>query len=578
MRSSPYIIFGGLLIAGNLLATDIRPVDWQMDYTSPTIRYSGNRFTNAWTVYTNLPSSTTVAGVNAAIVNCPAGQMVRLSNGTFTVDARLFIGRSNIRITGGGASNTILQVTAAIGNGIIDVGSGDFPLSTVRTWSSGFSKGTSTITLSSATSVSVGKLLVLTETVPGTGLVNGAGDEGDCVDCSGAIQNVFKVFQHHTKVTSVSGTDIGIAIPLQMTNWSSGLTPQCYVETASIVTNVIIEDLQIDNSVSAFGQYGIFYQNTADTLLQRVWIKRAANRHVTSLHATQMEVVDNVFQDSKDRATHSYGFAPDNCTGFWCVNNIFEGVTGAFKPTSASYGVFAYNYVTNVQYTPDANWLQAPIGNHGSHSWGILIEGNIGPSIRMDNVHGSASHNTIFRNRFSGHETNRTDNSIALALQATNRCDVIAGNILGKTNFHTQWRMKYNAAGSSSTKAVEEYGYVDVDYRTTDGDNETFDSAIITHNQVSQTLNGGTNGGVYWASGYDGSLVLEKSYIFGYKPDWWGCTNFPSIGPDVLSMCTNDAIVFNPARWRFENGAWFTPMVDNCSNKQKYRNLNIKAR
>src|SRR6185295_4204027 len=87
------------------LATEIIPSNWKPDWQDPVIRYSGLRDSNSWTVYTNLPSSTTVAGINSAIANCPAGQMIRLSNGTFTVDSQITISRSNIRIQGGGATD-----------------------------------------------------------------------------------------------------------------------------------------------------------------------------------------------------------------------------------------------------------------------------------------------------------------------------------------------------------------------------------------------------------------------------------------------------------------------------------------
>lgn len=555
-------LFAILMLAGSVGATDIRPANWRIDYNGPGIRYSGLRSTNSWTVYTNLPASTTVAGFNAAVVNCPAGQMIRLTNGTFTVDARWLILRDNIRIEGGGPTNTILNVTGASSSGIIEVGGNvSFPPTRVRNWTAGYANGVTTITVASAANIDVGDVLILTQTSPGTRDINGAGDEGDCVDCSGAIQDVAKTQQFHCRVTSISGTDIGIDKPLYMTNWASGFSPQCYNYDDS-TTNVVIANLQIDNSASALGSYGIFFQNFYDVWVDRVWIKRSANRHITTLHGGQIEVTDSYFTDSKDWATHSYGFAPYNCTGFWCVNNIFQGVTGAFKPTSASVGVFAFNYVTNVLYTPDANWNQATIGNHGSHSYGILIEGNIGPGCRMDDVHGSSSHNVIFRNRFIGPESNRTDNAFAVALQATNRYTIIAGNVLGKQGFHTSWRLTYNASGSSSTKAVEEYGYVDVDYRTTDGDNEVFNSLIATHNQLPTDIIT-TNGAVYWGNGYDGTLVLEKSYLYPeIKPSWWGCSNFPGIGPGlVYSYC--------PAKQRYESGDYFTALVDTCSGQGK---------
>lgn len=574
-----------LLSCTCVFGTDIIPTDWRVNWASgPAIRYSGPRNTNDWITHAVLASGSTAAQINSAISTAPTASncIVRLQAGTYTLTARLTIGHSNVRLVGDGPTTTRIIAGSGIASGaIIEVGvGGAFPPTFVRNWTAGYAKDTTGITLASTNNIDVGDMLILTQTGDSSGLVNGAGDEGPCTDCSGAIQNAQKTLQHHARVSGfTNGGIVAITPGLLMTNWGNGTTPQAY-NYSSITTNVVIDDLWIDNSASAIGEFGIRYQNFADGWVNRVFIDRAANRHITTLHCAQIEVTDSMFKDSESWSTHSYGFAPYNCTGFWCVNNIFWGVTGVFKPTSANYGVFAYNYATNILFLDSAPWLQAPVGNHGSHCDHILYEGNILPSIRLDNVHGSGSHNVIFRNRIRGQETNRTDNSMAIALQATNRCMVIAGNVLGLTNFHTQWRLSYPSSGSSSIKAVEEYGYIDVGYDTFDGDTLTFSSAIITHNQVSQTLNGGTNGGVYWATGYGSDLQLESSYIYSSKPDWWGCSNFPSIGPDLLSLCTNDVAVFVPAKVRFNTGNYFTNLVDTCGQYQKklLRSVRLEAR
>lgn len=574
-----------LLLQATCWATDIIPSDWKPDWQDSRIRYSGLRDSNSWTVYTNLPASTTVAGINSAIANCPAGQMVRLSNGVFTIDAQITISRSNIRIQGGGPFNTILNVTASSGR-VISCGAGDLPFTLSTTWDSGYTKGTESITVGSAASMSVGRLITLTQTTEDPGIVSNRGDEGACTDCSGALQDETKVMQHTTIITSIAGTTIGLGLPLGSTNWHSSQSPQVYIQSQTTRTNIILDGFQVTNQVTANDSYNFRFGNAYDILIQNVLSSylgggaaSRGSRHVTTLHVGRLEVIDSVFMGTMAGGVESYGFAPYNCTGYWCVNNIFYDVIGSFKPTCSGYGVFAYNYSTNINYLPSANWLQATIGTHGTHNWGILIEGNIAPSLRMDNIHGSASHNTIFRNRFPGYETTaRTDNAMALAIQASNKCHVVAGNVLGKTNWHTVFRNTFPTAMNSSTKTVEEYGYTNVSYNTVNGDADTFNTAVITHNQVSQTLNGGTNGGVYWASPYDGSLQLERSYIYQTKPSWWGCSNFPSIGPDVLNLCTNDAIVFNPAKVRFLAGAPFTPLIDTCSQKVKLGRLRLKAK
>jgi len=553
-------------------ATDIIPPDWKPDWRDPVIRYSGNRSTNDWPVFTTLTSSATVSDINTAISSCPAGQMVRFAAGSYTLDAQVTGSRSNIRLQGDSPFTTIFTVTASSGR-VFSFGAGDLPFTTSTAWTGGYTKGTASITVASATGMSVGRAITLTQTTVDPGVVSNNGDEGPSTDASGAVQDPTKVMQHTTIITSISGTTIGLGVPLASTNWSSSQSPTCYIQSQATRTNLVFDGFQVMNNVTANDSYNFRFGNAYDILIQNVWSRYAGggsadkgSRHVTTLHAGRLEVIDSAFNGSIAGGVESYGLAPYNCTGFYFVNNIFDGVTGIFKPTCAGYGVFAYNYATNITWNPSSVWLQACIGTHGTHNYGILIEGNIAPSIRLDNIHGSASHITVFRNRFPGYETTaRTDNAMALALQASNKFCVVAGNVLGKTNFHTVFRNVFPTAMNSSTKTVEEYGYTNVSYSTTQGDADTFNTAIVTHNQVSQTLNGGTNGGVYWRNGYDGSLTLENSYIFTAKPSWWGCSNFPPIGPDVLSLCTNDTIVFNPAKKRYELGQYFTPLVDSCN-------------
>lgn len=557
------------------LATDIIPSDWKPDWKDPVIRYSGARSTNDWPVYTNLPSSTTVAGINSALINCPAGQMVRLSNGTFTVDSQITISRSNVRLQG--PTNAILLVTASSGR-VISVGAGDLPFTQSTSWTGGYTKGTTNITVASAAAMSVGRLITLSQQSADPGVVSNNGDEGPCIDCTGAVQNITNAMQHTTIITAINGTTITIGVPLASTNWDAARSPICHIQSQATRTNIVLDGFQIANA-SAVGNFNIRFGNAYDFLIQNIFSTNAGNRHFTTLHCGRFEVINNVFMGTGNGGIESYGPAPYNATGFVIENNILYDVIGSFKPTCCGYGVFAYNYSVNINYLPSANWLQATIGTHGTHNWGLLIEGNIAPSLRLDNIHGSASHIVVFRNRFPGYETDaRTDNAMAVALQASNKFCVVAGNILGKTNWHTVDRNVFPTAMNSSTKVVEEYGYTNVSYSTTQGDADTFNTAIVTHNQISQTLNGGTNGGVYWRNGYDGSLVLEKSYLYDTKPPWWGCSNWPSIGPDVLSLCTNDTIVFNPAKYRWNNGTPFTQLADSCSEKVKLGRLNLKAK
>src|SRR5439155_12253194 len=77
----------------------------------------------------------------------------------------------------------------------------------------------------------------------------------------------------------------------------------------------------------------------------------------------------------------------------------------------------------------------------------ILWEGNDGPGLAADNIHGSSHFITAFRNVWLGWETGKTQETIPIHLEAWNRYYNFIGNVVGKIGYHT----RYEAAASSPT-------------------------------------------------------------------------------------------------------------------------------
>ena len=58
-----------------------------------------------------------------------------------------------------------------------------------------------------------------------------------------------------------------------------------------------------------------------------------------------------------------------------------------------------------------------------------------------DNVHGSGSLNTMFRNRMNGDYPNKTNFRIPLSLQAQQRYNSNFGNVMGTSGYHTRYQI-----------------------------------------------------------------------------------------------------------------------------------------
>src|SRR2546430_9499629 len=96
----------------------------------------------------------TASQINSAIASCGSGNVVKLNPGIYNVSG-IQLTTSNVTLRGAGADQTILK-----GCAILKLGNGD-RISHGATVTSGGAKGTSTITVSSTTNLSIGTMIEL---------------------------------------------------------------------------------------------------------------------------------------------------------------------------------------------------------------------------------------------------------------------------------------------------------------------------------------------------------------------------------------------------------------------------------
>ena len=140
-----------------------------------------------------------------------------------------------------------------------------------------------------------------------------------------------------------------------------------------------------------------------------------------------------------------------------------------------------------------------------------LFEGNwLEGDCKNDNVWGSSSDNTFFRNR-NTLDTSRSSSAWDYSMYADTEYYNIIGNVIGTSGFETEYSV---ATGSGSTAIYA----IDPSVTTT-----------FQHGNWDYVTNG-----VSWNGTND--KTLPASFYLSSKPVWWGGSAWPAIGPDLSPM------------------------------------------
>src|SRR5262245_8039092 len=141
-----------------------RTIDWSRAGVSGDIP-------NRTTICATLAPGATATSINNAIAACRNGVVV-LSEGTYTLSSGItFRNSSNVTLRGAGPDRTIVRFTGADGcgglwadvcvHGPSDVWYGNVPTTNMRSWTGGYAKGTTEITLDSTAGLAVGLMIIL---------------------------------------------------------------------------------------------------------------------------------------------------------------------------------------------------------------------------------------------------------------------------------------------------------------------------------------------------------------------------------------------------------------------------------
>jgi len=527
--------------------------------------------------------------INTAIASCASshplpgvGGYVQLAAGSFYLNNQLTY-NSNVTLRGMGAGQTFIYFSGSAStcpfSGGADMcivapstGLGyDGSTDNIASWTSGYSQGTTSITINSFSKGSgnnwkVGSLIFLDQLdtlnspIPTSGLAvcrNGACGGGNVSGRPGRSLTEPQI------ITSISGSGpwtVGITPGIRMSNWfTSGNTPQVWGNSGVPISKVGVENMSIDisNALSRFSTvlcmdcYNVWIKGVrfSDTFGDT---ETGANGFYQFYPVQSMRVT---MQDS-----YTYGSPPvSNYYVMSCwtsgdelyQNNISQHIAFSFMAEGCIGSVAAYNFAIDDYYTHchgcslDAQWQQASSYRHGGTDALLLFEGNEGIGTIGDLVFGASDLITVFRNAYNGRDPNggssggKTEQTNAVLLYPGNRFWNIIGNVMGTAGYHTTYQCSYPTPTSCNNDLqIYSLGYANGYSAANDpyvagsmmrwGNYDTVSNAVrFVNAEVPIGLLDG------FANVLPSSQNLPASFYLSSKPSWWGVQPWPATGPDV---------------------------------------------
>jgi hypothetical protein len=542
--------------------------DWARDWSLAGIP---GGIPNRTTVCANVTAGASTSTIQTAINNCPAGQVVLFGAGTFNV-AGLYVNKGIVLRGQGPNSTTIVLSTNNIFLGAYGtswLGSAP-PSHTVTSWTGGLTRGSTVLSVGSTTGLSIGQTIILDELNPswvftsGSEGSSGSAGRGDGTGGAGEYYWFFgsmtRAASQMTKIVSVdSGTQITIRDPVAYTH-TSGLTPQVFAWQPNLQL-AGVEDLRV-NANQVEHAIALIYCDYC-------WVKNVRIDTVGRSGVTTRWGYGMVLRDSYLNAPPAmggptqYGTECYMSSNVLVENNIFWNITNPLQVQNCMGSVYAYNYLHN----RIADNLFPTFTTHGAHNHFHLLEGNDIDKIQFDNVWGSSSHNSVFRNRANGYGENKTGYRTAIVVTAQNRHINLVANVAGTTGYHTNYQCT-NSTYYSSDNYVFDLGF----WNGCDSNMSNYDTVLLSTvtkwgNWDADTYlaNGNTNGIRYCTGSGAGnsactasetangdatfpalsspSTTFPASFYLSAKPAWFGSVPWPPIGPDVTcsSNCVSNA-------------------------------------
>jgi hypothetical protein len=528
------------------------------------------------------------AAIQAALDACPAGQVVRLSAGTFTVNDYILI-HSPITLRGSGPKLTTLQKTNGAVAGedhhgedaqpILIVGPQRWPGAddtTSKNLAANGVKGSLSVTVSSGSGFAAGQFVLLDadeyDAASWTALPNRNG-----VPTSVKIWASDRaVFMRHNptedfiddpfpdsltwfsrsgrpiaevkQIASVSGNVVTFTSPLHI-DYPTSKAAQLTRFSDTHVQNAGVEDLRTTGASDG----SIRFEAAAYCWAKDVEVSTWYGEGVAINSSFRVEVRDSYIHDaaypSPGGIAYGVSLADGSSEALIENNQILKSNKMMVARCSGAGSVVAYNYADDGLIIYDLTWQE--VGLNASHMVGshhVLFEGNESFNYDSDNTHGNAIYMTVFRNHLTGFRRDYPglDNGRTAGLNYGSWWHSFVGNVQGVSGAMSGWVYDNSGTGSDPTDpfggppSIWKLGYQAGEWE------QSADPKVL-----STVLRGGNydylTNSVHWES--ISSQPLPKSMYLSGKPAFFGSTPWPPIGPDVAGYVNKI-----PARACFDQG------------------------
>ncbi len=598
---------GTLLFGGSPLAAGLIPQDRTIDWSQAGV--PGGIPARTGTPCATLNPGATVAEINDAIASCPADGVVYLNEGTYNLASQIIFPyqgwpAKGITLRGAGAGKTIINsgsTNTGIGpeNGYATGdNNGD---SNGTDIASGYTKGSTQVILAEAANAEIG-----------VGKIINFHEDEDVSFMFHTLKEEYPDYHHMQLLSRVTG--VSDLVPNSGDRKVISFSPSLpYGLTASLRPKLShqrggnnrgwygVEDMTIN---LPNGNRAVVYNGNYASWVKGVEVTGFQDTGIMFFECLQCEVRDSYIHNPKGTNnppiytnSDGYGVGLYSATTYSKVeNNTMSKIAQGIIQSGSSANVGLYNYINyNIAGSgPDnsGNWIiprQYPAinVNHGGQDMMELWEGNVGEQWQNDSYHGSASHQTLFRNSFNGLHPAVTVGRKMLDIGRGSYYHNVIGNVLGDLSWagqNTVFEYSWVGTGPPTTYdfgIMYRLGAPNLDnncWCESRLDNGWQDSYNMTYPdpKVESTLfrwgnwdsytdsTDGSGTGIRYNDALPSgvstpSVSIPDSLYYSSTPSWWPSTSvvpWPPIGPDVSGGTSGSAGHSHkiPAEVCFEQG------------------------